>query len=145
MIGLVRKQVVTEKSKMVNREETKKVRCINLEYLNHRTKSNPALMMEMIELYLQQTPPLINSMTRSLLEKDWETLHSTVHKMIPSFSIVGIHVDFETMAKKIQEFASAKQEESEIQIMVAQLEKVLAQACEELEEEFNKIKNTKNG
>ena len=101
--------------------------------------------MEMIELCLQQTPPLINSMTRSLLEKDWETLHSTVHKMIPSFSIVGIHADFETMAKKIQEFASAKQEEDEIQSMVTQLEKVLAQACEELEEEFNKIKNTKNG
>ena len=62
-------------------------------------------MMEMIALYLEQTPPLISKMKQSLLGKDWDSLYSAVHKIIPSFSIMGIHKDFEEMAKKIQEYA----------------------------------------
>ena len=114
--------------------------CINLEYLNRRTKSDPALMMEMISLYLEQTPPLIKSMKDSLLNKDWYILQATVHKMIPSFSIVGINHDFEIMAKKIQEFAIMQERSTGIEEMVSQLENVLTQACDELQKEFNSIK-----
>ncbi len=116
-------------------------KCTNLEYLNRRTKANPALMMEMITLYLEQTPPLISAMKNGMMEKDWKSLHAAVHKMIPSFSIVGINVDFENLAKKVQEFASTEQRTDEIPEMVLQLEKVCAQACTELVEDFNTIKN----
>ena len=98
----------------------------------------------MISIYLQQTPPLINSMKQSYLDKDWKLLHSAVHKMIPSFSIMGISTDFENMAKKVQEFANTQQEEEDINEMVIQLEKVLNQSCSELEEELNRIKNIKS-
>ncbi|MGZ5191560.1 MAG: ATP-binding protein, partial [Flavisolibacter sp.] len=87
---------------------------IDLSYLNHRTKSDPALMMEMISLYLEQTPPLINSMKKSFETRNWKTLQSATHKMIPSFSIMGISSDFENMAKKIQDFAKAQQDNDEI-------------------------------
>jgi PAS domain S-box-containing protein len=46
---------VSEASQAEPREEIKN-RCTDLGYLNKRTKSNPALMMEMISLYLEQTP-----------------------------------------------------------------------------------------
>jgi HPt (histidine-containing phosphotransfer) domain-containing protein len=62
-------------------------------------------MMEMILLYLEQTPPLINAMKQSLQDEDWNLLQSAVHKMIPSFSIMGISSNYENMAKKIQEYA----------------------------------------
>ena len=52
--------------------EEKKLKCIDLDYLMHRTKSDPILMMEMISLYLEQTPSLIKTMKQSLLEKDWK-------------------------------------------------------------------------
>ena len=90
--------------------QVKQLRCIDLAYLINRTKSNPKLMMEMISLYLEQTPPLIKTMKQSLLDKDWELLYSAVHKMIPSFSIMGISIDFENMAKKVQEYASTQQQ-----------------------------------
>ncbi len=122
--------------------ESKIAKCINLEYLMQRTKSNPALMMEMISLYLEQTPPLIKAMKDSFDKKDWQTLYATVHKMIPSFSIVGIHTDFEAMAKKIQEFAIVQTLNAGIQDLVLQLETTCTQACRELEEELNRIKNT---
>jgi HPt (histidine-containing phosphotransfer) domain-containing protein len=56
--------------------------------------------MEMIAAYLQQTPPLIKVMRQSLQNEDWELLKSSVHKMIPSFSIIGLSQEFEDMAKK---------------------------------------------
>ena len=98
----------------------------------------------MISAYLEQTPPLINTMKQSFQDKDWGTLHSAVHKMIPSFSIMGISSSFENMAKKVQEYANTHLQEEGIEDLVRQLENVCTQACKELEEEFNKIKNRKS-
>ncbi len=140
IVNVVKKAMPIVEVKKV--EETKNVRCIDLDYLMHHTKSNPTLMMEMIELYLQQTPTLIKEMKLSLEKKDWNMLYATAHKIIPSFSIVGISADFENMAKKIQEYASTQHQTDAIHEMVLKLEKVCDQACAELLEEFNKIKNT---
>jgi PAS domain S-box-containing protein len=142
--GLVKKPIKTTNVITENENKsTKKSKCINLDYLNHRTKSNPELMMEMISLYLEQTPPLISAMKKSFEDKDWSLLRSSVHKMIPSFSIMGISTDFENIAKKIQEFASSQQQAEGMHELVIQLENVCGQACQELEEEFNMIKNRK--
>jgi hypothetical protein len=100
--------------------------------------------MEMISLYLEQTPPLINTMKQSWKEKDWASLYAAVHKMIPSFSIMGINADFEEMAKKIQDFAKNQQQTEGISDMVLQLETVCNQACVELEEDLITINKTRN-
>ena len=143
IVGFVKNTQLDEKQKEKKNNEIKQAKCIDLGYLLQRTKANPALMMEMISLYLEQTPPLIKAMKQSLLNHDWKTLRGAVHKMIPSFSIMGINLHFEIMAKKIQEYATAQQETEGIADLVLQLENICTQACKELEEEFNKIKNTK--
>ena len=122
--------------------DDKKMKYINLNYLNKQTKSNPALMMEMITLYLKQTPSLIDTMKQSLQDKDWNSLQAAAHKMIPSFSIMGIHLDYENMAKKVNEYANTQIQTETIHDLVVQLENVCTQACIELEEELNIIKNT---
>jgi PAS domain S-box-containing protein len=116
--------------------------CINLEYLNGRTKSHPKLMVEMISAYLEQTPSLISNMKKGLIDKDWSLLYASVHKMIPSFSIMGIGVESENMAKRVQEYASTQKQTGEISELVLQLETVCTQACNELRVELNRIKNT---
>jgi CheY-like chemotaxis protein len=119
-----------------------KPRYTDLAYLSTRTRSNPQLMMEMISLYLEQTPPLIHTMKESMEAKDWKTLYAATHKMIPSFSIMGINTDIESMAKKVQEYASTQLQTEEINELVLQIANVCTQACLELEEEYNTIKNT---
>jgi len=116
-------------------------RCIDLNYLMKRTKSNPALMMEMISLFLEQTPTLITAMKKGLKESDWELLNGAVHKMIPSFSIMGISNDYENMAKRVVEFTNIQKMSGEIQELVLKIENVCTQACIELEEEYHIIKN----
>jgi PAS domain S-box-containing protein len=140
IVGLVKKPVPA-KTGVSKIDLNKKPKCIDLDYLIHRTKSNPKLMMEMISLYLEQTPALILIMKQSLRNKDWQALYSAVHKMIPSFSIMGISTDFENMAKKVQEYASTQQQTDGIPDLVRQLETICAQACTELKIEFDMIKN----
>ncbi len=142
IVGLVKKPILSDVPAKNTGEIIKKIKCIDLDYLTHRTKSNPALMMEMISLYLEQTPPLISTMKQSLQDQDWTSLYAAVHKMIPSFSIMGISTDFENMAKKVQEYASTQKQTEEINGMVLQLENICMQACIELQEEFDSIKNS---
>jgi hypothetical protein len=55
---------------------------------------------------------------------------------------MGISTNFENIAKNIQEFAIAQEKSDGIEELVIQLEEICLQACQELQEEFNIIKNT---
>ena len=81
-------------------------------------------------------------MKRALVNKDWSALHAAVHKMIPSFAIMGISIDFENIAKKVQDYAGIMQQNESIDDMVFKLDKVCTQACDELITELANIKNT---
>lgn len=116
-----------------------KLRCTNMTYLLQRTKANPELMRAMIDAYLEQTPPLIEAMKQGFENQDWELLHSAVHKMMPSFLIVGMKNDFEDMAKKIMAFAKIQQEADSVADFVRTLGDACTQACEELKEELSKF------
>ncbi len=146
IIGLVKKSTLaTPASVQVTADSfNTKAKCTDLAYLTRRTKSNPALMMEMIAVYLEQTPPLISSMKESYASKNWNVLQATVHKMIPSFSIMGINNSFEKMAVQVKEYAATQQHEPAISDLVLQLETVCTQACLELQEAFMHIKDQAN-
>jgi PAS domain S-box-containing protein len=144
IVGFVKKPAL-QKLNATEMEANAKVivnSCIDLDYLNQRTKSHPKLMVEMISAYLEQTPFLISTMKQSLIDKDWDQLYASAHKIIPSFSIMGINIDFENMAKKVQEYASTQKQTEGISEMVLQLENICTQACDELRVELNRIKNT---
>ncbi len=142
IVGLVKKPIITKNKVGIGNTPNLKVtqKCIDLDYLNNRTKSNPELMMEMIELYLKQTPPLVSAMNRSLENKDWSSLYTAVHKLIPSFLIMGINSDFETMARKVLEYSKTQEQSDGIPDLVLHLANICTQACRELEIEFNTIK-----
>lgn len=114
--------------------------CVDIEVLKRRTKVNPLLMMEMITLYLQQTPSLIQSLKKGLKDNDMQTMQATAHKMIPSFSIMGIQGDGEIMSKKLVQYDAQLMAFDELEYLVLQLEMLCTQACEELEREYDTIK-----
>jgi PAS domain S-box-containing protein len=142
IVSIVKKSRLTATSENLSLKEMteEKKKYTNLSYLFERTKSNPVLMSEMIALYLEQTPPLILTMKDSLHKKDWVSLHAAVHKMIPSFSIVGIPENYESLARKVQEYALAQELTDDINDLVNELENVCTSACHELIEELNKLK-----
>ena len=116
------------------------VKYIDMSYLTKLTKSNPVLIEQMINAYLKQTPILINIMKKSIIKKDWKMLQSAIHKIIPSFSIVGFSQNIHEIAKRIQDYAFSIEITQEINNLVLELEKVCTQSCEELQLELQNLK-----
>jgi PAS domain S-box-containing protein len=116
-----------------------KIKYVDMSYLTKLTKSDPKLMSQMINAYLKQTPPLLETMKKSLRDKDWKMLQSAVHKMIPSFSIIGLNPSVQEIAKRIQEYAFSIEISEEIHNLVLELENVCTQSCEELEIELTNL------
>ena len=141
IVNLVKKNQSTEVPTEEHKGDDLRKSCIDLEYLSKRTKSNPLLMMEMISLYLEQTPPLLYAMKQSMKDKNWVGLYAAVHKMIPSFAIMGISDDFENMAKEVQEYAGTQQQTDHIPALIVQIESICLQACVELKKEYLIMKN----
>ncbi len=142
IIGLVMKPETPETPILEKKPylETINSGCIDLKYLSQRTKSDPRLMIEMISIYLEQTPSLLNAMREGLRNNDWAVIHAAIHKMIPSFSIMGLNADYEKIARNIQDYAAQRQQHDGITDLMIQLENVCEQACEELEKELKKLK-----
>jgi HPt (histidine-containing phosphotransfer) domain-containing protein len=101
-------------------------------------------MKEMISIFLQQTPPVLEAMRQSVLDKDWLLLAASAHKIIPSFAIMGMSPNLEKMARQIQEHANTNKFTNETAQTVIELVTICYQACTELEKEFNHIKNTES-
>ena len=133
MIALIQKPMSEETNSYASNSSSKP---IDLSYLMERTKSNPKLMSEMIAIYLAQTPTLISAIRESHKDENLELLHAAVHKMIPSFSIMGIDSKYEIIAKKIQEFASNKDNNIDLVSLIQQLETGCEVACNELQQEL---------
>jgi CheY-like chemotaxis protein/nitrogen-specific signal transduction histidine kinase len=150
IINLIKKSTTSKPTEEIGekenqeKEKNKELKCTDLKYLKRITKSNQNLMMEMILLYLEQTPVILSTMRQSVEENDYTSLYKAVHKLIPSFAIMGIGAEFENMAKKLHGYAIKQEYLDEIPDLVLQLDKVCKQACEELSTTFNMIKNSEN-
>lgn len=140
IVSLVKKYRLEQQQNAKPADVIKKFKFIDLNYLYQRTKSNPVLIAEMINLYLEQTPVLINEIKMSLQSEDWLLMQAAVHKIIPSFAIVGMNPDFERMAKKLHGLAVLQHQKTDIASIVNDLEKALLGACSELKEELSSIK-----
>ena len=107
---------------------------INLGCLRYLTKNVPALMEEMITLCLEQVPALTDTMRRSLDNADWVSLHSVVHRLIPSFSMMGMPKEIREIAEKLQKSAAAGERSDEMGEWVEIINSVCMKACAELKE-----------
>lgn len=140
LISFIKRPVAIIENQINGNDQIQTIKYVDLSYLSQLTKANPKLMTEMIEVYLKQTPPLLISMKQSFKDRDWQLLKSTAHKIIPSFAIMGINVQYEELAKKIQEYAEKLELSAELNELVTELERVCLQSFVELENELINLK-----
>ncbi|MFZ4544996.1 MAG: response regulator, partial [Saprospiraceae bacterium] len=132
IVGLVKKSNEIAAEQQVEKVQSSKNRCTDLNYLAQHTKSNPAFMGEIISAYLDQTPPLVSMMKQSYHDEKWDDLYAAVHKLIPSFAIMGMDKNFEQTARKIMEHARSRQKEHDLLDNITMIESICLRACEEL-------------
>ena len=99
--------------------------------LHARTKGNRALKAEIIKLYLAQTPEILDGMISAVRIGDLSSLKSAVHKLIPSFSILGLKSNPEILARKIL-LCIHTNELHGLRGLVIQLEDICRRSCEAL-------------
>lgn len=136
IISLLKKSKSSITASKIEEYSYSEYQYIDMTYLNMITKSNSKLKIEMINLYLKQTPLLINSLSKSYNEKDFDTLKSSIHKLLPSFSIVGIDDKYLELAKKIESNIKS----SQLKNWIKKLENACNQAIEELKTELKNLK-----
>jgi HPt (histidine-containing phosphotransfer) domain-containing protein len=118
---------------------TNELTYIDLTNLERLTKSDSSLMIELITVYLEQTPTMLQVIKQGLTDKNADVLKATIHKMIPSLTIIGVDPGYEKLARKIQEYDYSGGFTPEVENMVLKLEEVCAGICMDLKQVFDQL------
>jgi HPt (histidine-containing phosphotransfer) domain-containing protein len=71
-------------------------------------------MAEMMALYLQEIPPLVQAMKKAIAEQDWPALHHATHSLLPTFATMGMAPQFEESTKAMQAMAATLRSGKEV-------------------------------
>ncbi|MGN7204974.1 Hpt domain-containing protein [Pedobacter sp. SAFR-022] len=70
-------------------DKAKNAEPLDLSYLRDMSGDSIEFMIEMLEMFKQQTPIYIDDLSRALEEKNWPKVSSCAHKIKPTFAYVG--------------------------------------------------------
>jgi HPt (histidine-containing phosphotransfer) domain-containing protein len=72
---------------MINEEKNGKP--LDLSYLREMSGDSVEFMIEMLDMFKQQTPLYISELEQALEEENWPKVSSCAHKIKPTFAYVG--------------------------------------------------------
>jgi CheY-like chemotaxis protein len=61
--------------------------------------SPPEVLVEILTIFLKQTPPIVQSMMKGAEQNNWDAVQAAIHKLLPSISIVGMKEQVSEIAK----------------------------------------------
>ncbi|WP_256004819.1 Hpt domain-containing protein [Pedobacter deserti] len=95
---------------------------LDLSYLREMAGDSPEFIIEMIDLFKQQTPAYIEELQSAVAAKDWSRVAASAHKIKPTFTYVG-RADAKTYMQWIE--TSAK-EGSDLDRLPAAIQEISA-------------------
>ena len=112
----------------------------DLKYLKEYSDSDMDFVVEMIELFLDNTPGFVRDLVNALENKEFDTIAKTAHKMKPSMTFMGlsngkelcVSIEYEAKNHPFEPLLSEK---------VHALDKLCQEAFVELKDELEKIKS----
>ncbi len=113
----------------------------NLSYLKDLSRGDNNFILEMISVFLTQTPEAINSLKTHLNNKDWKGVRGVAHKMKPSMTFMGMN-ELESVIASIEDYAAKETSLELIPGLVQTLENVCNEALKELEAEKKILSET---
>ncbi len=114
--------------------ETNNVKHIDLTYLKELSNGSNEFIIEMITVFVEQTPLEIANLEKHLAAKDWKSLRATAHKMKPSFSFMGIK-ELEGVIKTVEDYSANEKDLELLPELIAKIKTVCTEAMEELIQE----------
>ena len=107
---------------------------IDLSYLRQLSNGDNKFIKEMLSLFVDQTPDMLDRMTKYLELKDWKSLSSLAHKMKPSIMFVGLK-EIEADLRMVEDYAGEVKHTEEISPMLSRIKNVCTAAVDEIKEE----------
>ncbi len=127
--GLDSKSVVSSSQKQLT----------DIEYLREVCHNDSVFMKEMIEVFVNTMPDILEEMERSIEDSEWNKLSKAAHKSKPSFTFMGLK-DTTNLAKKIEEMGREGTEVDKIPLVFKefsdQTQKAIAELQDILKQEF---------
>lgn len=119
--------------------KTNKASYTDLNFLRQNTSADPELMIEMINIYLEQTPETIRILKDASQSGDWPRVKAAAHKLKPSFRLIGIPDKYKMTAIAIEELAVNEDDPGKIKSLINELEKTCDLVYEELNNEVQEL------
>ncbi len=112
---------------------------INLNYLKQVADGNENFIIEMIEMFLNNTPDALKEMNTCLETKDWVRLKQIAHRIKPSFAYIGLPDTQKTLAE-IEKLSEETQEAPKVAELMSEVDTVCKSAFSQLEETLSTMK-----
>ncbi|MBK7866426.1 MAG: response regulator [Ignavibacteriales bacterium] len=125
------KNVLTEKTNEVSVHEDAKFKYIRLDYLNELTGSDEDIINEMMNLFAEKTPEVLENLRSLYNSKDWEEFKKVAHKFKPSLSYMGIK-ELDGVIPQIEKLAQVNDPEGKIPVLLDSLDFYSNEAMKEI-------------
>lgn len=113
---------------------------LDLSYLNEVAGGSSEFMVEMIDMFLDQTPDYFTQIDQSINDGDWSKVANIAHKIKPTLSFMGVDFAKNDMAE-IERKAKNLDVVEEIRPAFDQLKSLSIVLYRKLEEEKIKLQN----
>ena len=108
---------------------------IDLSYLRTIAGDSAEFMIEMIDLFLDQTPGYFDQLQLAVDEGNWKAVADTAHKIKPTLAFVGVNTakqEIESIEKKARSLENVDEIPSQLRTLRA--------ACSNLYENLRKVR-----
>jgi CheY-like chemotaxis protein/HPt (histidine-containing phosphotransfer) domain-containing protein len=116
----------------LDEEEGKVSGYVSLSSLEEMTGRDPELMNEMIDIFMEQTPPLLEQMEEQMMAGDLKAMGITAHKIKPTLSYMGMK-SAEGLILNLESFREDEQPDHDPVILMKKLKAICKGAFAELE------------
>jgi HPt (histidine-containing phosphotransfer) domain-containing protein len=109
---------------------------IDLTYLNEIAGGDAEFMIDMIDIFIEQTPVYSEQLVAAAEAKDWKTVGEIAHKIKPTLAFMGVNHAKEQMATIEQKART----ETNVETIAQEFAEVRA-VCESLYSGLEKVKS----
>jgi hypothetical protein len=113
----------------------------NLKYLRDVSPKSNSFAVEMISLFLKDTPDAIKNMKEAANNEKYFEIYKNGIKIKPSFQMLGLPSDLFNYLTEILELSNAMKDLDKIKYRLESIERGLVPVYKELEQEVFALKN----
>lgn len=111
----------------------------NLSYLEEIGMGDDELLIEMIEMFIKNTPETLNTLREYNREEDWKMLSAEAHKFKPNLSYVGLE-EAHQIVLEIEKTAKNESDPEGFSAEIDRLDDICQQAYKELNVQLEELK-----